>query len=151
MQRRKFLTLGAMAAVATVIPGRLSAQDFRAEKPAVWTSKSVDDGIAKLFGSAKTTETDKIKLSIPKVASNGGQIPVDIASEIPAKTVALFQDANPESAVMVWNVTADAVVDYSLKIKMKKSGSMIVVVLGQDGKLYSTKKSLDVALGGCEG
>jgi sulfur-oxidizing protein SoxY len=150
MQRRKFLTLGAMAAVATVIPARLSAEDFRAEKPAVWTSHSVDDGIQKLFG-AKPTETDQIKLTVPKVASNGGQIPVDISSGIQAKTVALFQDANPESAVMVWNVTENGVVDYSLKIKMKKSGSMTVVVLSKDGKLYSTKKSLDVALGGCEG
>ena len=52
---------------------------------------------------------------------------------------------------MVWNVTDDAVVEYSLKIKMKKSGSMTVVVQGKDGKLYSIKKSLDVALGGCEG
>jgi sulfur-oxidizing protein SoxY len=151
MQRRKFLTLGAMAAVATMVPARLSAQDFRAEKPAVWTAKSVDEGIAKLFGSAKTTESDKIKLTVPKVASNGGQIPVDISTDIPAKTVALFQDANPESAVMVWNVTDEAITDYSLKIKMKKSGSMTVVVLGKDGKLYSLKKSLDVALGGCEG
>jgi sulfur-oxidizing protein SoxY len=52
---------------------------------------------------------------------------------------------------MVWNVVEGSVVDYSLKIKMKKSGSMTVVVEGKDGKLYSTTKSLDVALGGCEG
>ena len=150
MQRRKFLTLGAMAAVATIIPARLSAEDFRAEKPAVWTAKTVEDGIAKMYGGIPTP-SDAIKLTIPKVASNGGQIPVDISTDIPAKTVALFQDANPESAIMVWNVTDDAVVEYSLKIKMKKSGSMTVVVQGKDGKLYSMKKSLDVALGGCEG
>jgi sulfur-oxidizing protein SoxY len=150
MQRRKFLTLGAMAAVATMIPARLSAEDFRASKPAVWTAKTVEDGIAKMYGGTPTP-SDAIKLTIPKVASNGGQVPIDISTDIPAKTVALFQDANPESAVMVWNVTDDAVVEYSLKIKMKKSGSMTVVVQGKDGKLYSTKKSLDVALGGCEG
>ena len=150
MQRRKFLTLGAMAAVATIIPARLSAEDFRAEKPAVWTAKTVEDGIAKMYGGIPTP-SDAIKLTIPKVASNGGQIPVDISTDIPAKTVALFQDANPESAIMVWNVTDDSVVEYSLKIKMKKSGSMTVVVQGKDGKLYSIKKSLDVALGGCEG
>ncbi len=150
MQRRKFLSLGALAAVVTMVPARLSALDFRATKPDVWTSKDVNDGIAKLFGKVPTPN-DAIKLNIPKVASNGGQIPVDIATDIPAKTVALFQDANPESAIMVWNVVEGSVVDYSLKIKMKKSGSMTVVVEGKDGKLYSTTKSLDVALGGCEG
>jgi hypothetical protein len=34
---------------------------------------------------------------------------------------------------------------------MAKSGSITVVVQGQDGKLYSAKQSLEVALGGCEG
>ncbi len=150
MQRRKFLSLGALAAVVTMVPASLSALDFRATKPDVWTATTVNDGIAKLFGKV-ATPNDAIKLTIPKVASNGGQIPVDIATDIPAKTVALFQDANPESAIMVWNVVEGSVVDYSLKIKMKKSGSMTVVVEGKDGKLYSTTKSLDVALGGCEG
>lgn len=150
MQRRKFLSLGALAAVATMVPARLAAEDFRATKPDVWTSKDINDGIAKLYGKVPTP-SDAIKLTIPKVASNGGQIPVDIATDIPAKTVALFQDANPESAVIVFNVYENSVVDYSIKIKMKKSGSMTVVVEGLDGKLYSLTKSLDVALGGCEG
>ncbi len=150
MQRRKFLSLGALAAVATMVPARLAAEDFRATKPDVWTSHDINDGIMKLYGKVPTP-SDAIKLTIPKVASNGGQIPVDIATDIPAKTVALFQDANPESAVIVFNVYENSVVDYSIKIKMKKSGTMTVVVEGLDGKLYSLTKSLDVALGGCEG
>lgn len=150
MQRRKFLSLGALAAVATMVPARLAAEDFRATKPDVWTSKDINDGIAKLYGKVPTP-SDAIKLTIPKVASNGGQVPVDIATDIPAKTVALFQDANPESAVIVFNVYENSVVDYSIKIKMKKSGTMTVVVEGLDGKLYSVTKSIDVALGGCEG
>ncbi len=150
MQRRKFLSLGALAAVATMVPARLAAEDFRATKPDVWTSKDINDGIAKLYGKVPTP-SDAVKLTIPKVASNGGQVPVDIATDIPAKTVALFQDANPESAVIVFNVYENSVVDYSIKIKMKKSGTMTVVVEGLDGKLYSVTKSIDVALGGCEG
>ena len=150
MQRRKFLSLGARAAVATMVPARLAAEDFRATKPDVWTSKDINDGIAKLYGKVPTP-SDAVKLTIPKVASNGGQVPVDIATDIPAKTVALFQDANPESAVIVFNVYENSVVDYSIKIKMKKSGTMTVVVEGLDGKLYSVTKSIDVALGGCEG
>jgi hypothetical protein len=34
---------------------------------------------------------------------------------------------------------------------MAKSGTIKIVVLGTDGKLYSATKSLEVALGGCEG
>ena len=92
-----------------------------------------------------------VKLVAPKVASNGGAIPVDISSDIEAKTVALFQDANPESAVAVFEVGEFGIVDYSLKIKMKKSGTITAIVEGKDGKLYSAAMTLDVALGGCEG
>jgi sulfur-oxidizing protein SoxY len=150
MQRRKFLNLSALAAVAAVVPASLNAEDFRASKPDVWTSHTVDDAIMKMYGTTKTIE-EGVKLVAPDVASNGGAIPVDVKSDIDAKTVAIFQDANPESAVAVYTITEGAVIDYSIKMKMKKSGTITVIVEGKDGKLYSAKKTLDVALGGCEG
>ena len=67
------------------------------------------------------------------------------------KTVAVFQDANPEAAVIVYDVNPYDMTDYSIKIKMGKPGTVTVVVEGQDGKLYAAKKTLDVAKGGCEG
>lgn len=150
MQRRKFLNLSALAAVAAVVPAGLNAEDFRASKPDVWTSHTVDDAIMKMYGTTKTIE-EGVKLVAPDVASNGGAIPVDVKSDIDAKTVAIFQDANPESAVAVYTLTEGAIINYSIKMKMKKSGTITVIVEGKDGKLYSAKKTLDVALGGCEG
>jgi sulfur-oxidizing protein SoxY len=150
MQRRKFLNLSALAAVAAVVPASLSAEDFRASKPDVWTSHTVEDAIKKMYGTSKTIE-EGVKLVAPDVASNGGAIPVDVKSDIDAKTVAIFQDANPEAAVAVYTITEGALIDYSIKMKMKKSGTITVIVEGKDGKLYSAKKTLDVALGGCEG
>ncbi len=148
MKRRNFLGLG-IATLAT-LPAALSAVDFRKEKPDTWTAHSVDDAIKKLYGDIKTEEKG-IKLKTPEVANNGGQIPVSIKSDIDAKTVAIFQDVNPEATVGVFTVPEGQPVDYSIKIKMKKSGSITVIVEGRDGKFYSTKKSLQVALGGCEG
>jgi sulfur-oxidizing protein SoxY len=150
MQRRKFLNLSALAAVAAVVPATLSAEDFRASKPDVWTAHTVDDAIMKMYGTNKTIQ-EGVKLVAPDVASNGGAIPVDVKSDIDAKTVAIFQDANPEAAVAVYTLTEGGLIDYSIKMKMKKSGTITVIVEGKDGKLYSAKKTLDVALGGCEG
>jgi sulfur-oxidizing protein SoxY len=150
MQRRKFLNLSALAAVAAVVPASLSAEDFRASKPDVWTAHTVDDAIMKMYGTNKTIQ-EGVKLVAPDVASNGGAIPVDVKSDIDAKTVAIFQDANPEAAVAVYTLTEGGLIDYSIKMKMKKSGTITVIVEGKDGKLYSAKKTLDVALGGCEG
>ena len=150
MQRRKFLSLGALAAVASMVPATLSADDFRKSKPDLWTAKTVDDAISKMYGTSALTKSN-VTLTTPDVASNGGQIPVAFTSDIDAKTVAVFQDVNPESAVIVYTMHENSIVDFSIKMKMKKSGTITVVVEGKDGKLYSTSKSLNVALGGCEG
>jgi len=149
MDRRKFLGLG-MTALALVPVTTLQAFDFRKEKPDAWTAHTVEDAIKALYGKTPTESKD-ITLTIPAVASNGGQVPVAIKTSIDAKTVALFQDVNPESAVAVWTVPEAGIPNYATKIKMKKSGSMIVVVEDKKGNLYTTKKSLEVALGGCEG
>ena len=150
MQRRKFLGLGAVALSAVLAPQTLSALDYRKAKPNTWTAKNVPDAIKALYGDVKFVD-EGIKLTIPAVAANGGEIPVNIQSDIPAKSVALFQDANPESAVAVWTINEHSIINFDLKIKMGGNGSMTVVVEGQDGKFYHINKALDVAKGGCEG
>jgi len=144
--KKSILSLVAVAAMTV----SLSATDYRAEKPDAWTAKDVPSAIKALYGEITPAEGD-IKLKAPKVASNGGAIPVSVKTDIPAKSIAIFQDANPEATVAVFTVPEGSVADFSMKIKMKKSGSITAVVEGKDGKFYSTKLSLEVALGGCEG
>ncbi len=148
MQRRKFLTLGALALGASAL--NLKAEDYRKTKPDAWTSTKVDEAIKKLYGTDKLIEKD-VKLKIPKVASNGGAIPVNVKSDIDAKSVAVFQNTNPESCVAVFTVHKNSIVDFDINIKMKASGKITAVVEGKDGKLYAKTKALEVALGGCEG
>jgi len=148
MERRKFIGLG-LAAVA-LAPATLSAIDFRATKPDAWTAHKVDDAIKALYGKMPT-ESGDISLKIPKVASNGGAIPVNIKTSIDAKTISLYQDANPESAVAVFEVLDGVIPEFMTKIKMQASGSITVVVEDKAGNLFSTNKKLEVALGGCEG
>jgi len=151
MNRRKFLSLGVVAAAA--MPATLSALtsiDFRATKPDTWTAHNVADSIQKLYGDIKMEESG-VSVKAPKVASNGGAIPVTVKSDIPAKSVAVFQDANPEATIAVFNTDKDTIIDYMFKIKMKKSGTITAVVEGQDGKFYKGTMTLEVALGGCEG
>ena len=150
MQRRQFLsmTLGALA-LATV-PASVRAEDFRKTKPTVWAAHTVEDGIKAMYGSTALIEKG-VSLTAPDVASNGGAIPVDFSTDLDIKSIAVFQDANPESAVVVYTTNKYSVNNYSIKIKMGKSGTITIVAEGTDGKLYAAKKTLDVALGGCEG
>jgi sulfur-oxidizing protein SoxY len=159
MERRQFLnmTLGALA--LAVVPASVRAEDFRKLKPAVWSAHTVDDAIKAMYGSTTLIE-EGVKLKAAgenhdsgkkAVASSGGAIPVNFSTEIPAKTIAVYQDANPESAVIIYTVNKYSVNNYDIKIKMGKPGTITVVVEGLDGKLYAAKQTLDVALGGCEG
>ncbi len=149
MERRKFLGLG-LAAVA-LVPASLSAIDFRKEKPDTWTAHKVDEAIKALYGDIKLEESG-LSIKVPKIASNGGAIPVGMKSDVQLKSLALFQDSNPEAAVAVFTIPADVKkVNYMTKIKMAKSGSITLIGEGTDGKFYKVNKSLQVALGGCEG
>ena len=148
MDRRKFLNLSVFAMVA--VPASLSAIDFRETKPDTWTAKTVEDSIKALYGDIKPEESG-VKVKAPKVAANGGAVPISVTSDISAKTVAIFQDANPEAAVAVFTVAEDGIVDYSLKIKMKATGKITAIVEGTDGKFYMGYQSLEIAKGGCEG
>ena len=145
--KKSILSLVAVAAMTVSV----SAIDYRADKADAWTAKTVQTAIEALYGKTTPVDSKDIKLKAPKVASNGGAIPVSIKTDIPAKSIAVFQDVNPESAVAIFEVPEGTNADFSLKIKMKKSGSITAVVEGKDGKLYQTKLSLEVALGGCEG
>ena len=148
MDRRKFMSLSVVA--AAVLPASLSAIDFRATKPDTWTAHTVADSIKALYGDIKPEEKG-VTVKAPKVASNGGAIPVNVKSDIDAKTVAVFQDANPEAAVIVFEMNEGAILNYDIKIKMGKSGTITAIVEGKDGKFYVGKKTLEVALGGCVG
>ncbi len=150
MQRRKFLSLTLGALALSVVPASVKAEDYRKSKPTVWTAHSVEDAMENLYGTSETIE-EGVTLVAPDVAANGGAVPVSVTSDIDAKSVAIFQDANPESAVCVFDIGEYGVVDFSIKMKMKESGAVTVVVQGKDGKLYSATKDMDVALGGCEG
>ena len=150
MKRRNFLSLSALAGLAVISPLSLQAEDFRQTKASAWTAHTVDEAIKNMYGEISPINQG-VTIDTPKVASNGGNIPVNITSDISARSVALFQDANPEAAVAVFTVPEDGIIDYDIKIKMGKSGTITAIVEGRDGKFYSGTRTLDVALGGCEG
>ena len=150
MQRRKFLSLGAVAAAATVLPASLSATDFRKTAPGAWEAAGSAEAIKALFGDAKMID-GKIKIKAPKLAENGGAVPIGLKSKVEVETVALFQDANPRSAVVVFELGESGIFDLKTKIKMRKTANVTVVAKGTDGKLYSAVQKVEVSIGGCGG
>ena len=153
MDRRKFFKgVGLVAFAAIVAPTTdLKAVDFRATKPAAWQAEKTVDGIKALFG-ATPTQSDVISFKAPKLAENGGSIPITVKSKLDLETIALFQDANPRSLSCVFTVPKGAIIEYDFRIKMRQTA--FVTVVGKErgtGKLYSATKEIDVSIGGCGG
>ena len=149
MNRRNFLSLGFGAVAIAAIPAKLSAIDFRETLPKAWTATKVDDAIKEIFGSSTLTE-GSINLSAPDIAENGAVIPVSFDTTLNATKIAVFQDANPESAVAVFSIPEKAVIDYAIRIKLAKTGT-VTVVAEANGKLYAVSKLVKVTIGGCGG
>jgi sulfur-oxidizing protein SoxY len=149
INRRNFLGLGLGAIAVAAIPGKLSAIDFRETMPKAWTATKVDDAVKEVFGKTATTE-GSIKLNAPDIAENGAVIPVSFETDLKATKVAVFQDANPESTVAVFTIHENAVIDYAIRIKLAKTGT-VTVIAEADGKLYSVSKLVKVTIGGCGG
>ncbi len=151
MQRRKFLSVSAATlAVASVVPSALSAADFRASAPAAWEAATSADAIKAMFGDAAMVESG-IEIKAPKLAENGGAVPIGVKSDLDLESVAIFQDANPRSAVVVMEMPAGSKVDLMTKIKMRKTAEVTVVAKGRDGKVYKASQKVEVSIGGCGG
>lgn len=151
MNRRNFLSFAGGLVALSVIPVNLKAEDYRKLKPSVWEAHTIDDATKALYGLKTPIESDQIKINVPKINSSGGAVPVKFETSLDAKTIALFQDANPESAVAVFDVGVYDLKKYEVKIKMGKNGTIMVLVEGTDGKIYMAKVTTEVAAGGCEG
>lgn len=145
MKRRHFLALG-----LCVIPymTQALAVDYRNSKPKAWRSSSINDAAMALYGREKFATIQKsadIELIVPKaIVRDPSNIPITIRSNIKAKTVAVFQDANPKSLVAVFHISEDSIIAYEINIKMEFKGTIFAVLEGMDGKLYYAREYIDV-------
>ncbi len=149
MNRRNFIGLGLGALAFAAIPSNLKAIDFRKTKPKAWTATKVDEAVKELFGTDKTVDGG-IKLKAPDIAENGAVIPVSFSTKLDASKVAVFQDANPEATVAVFTIPESAIIDYGIRIKMAKTGT-VTVIAEVGGKLHKVSKLIKVTMGGCGG
>ena len=156
MDRRKFLGVGLAAFAAIVVPGTdLRAIDFRSTKPKAWEVEKTVDGIKALYGSAGTKEAKgkELEFKAPKLAENGGSIPITVKSFLDLESVAFFQDANPRCLSCVFTVPAGAIIEYDFRVKMRQTA--FVTVVGKErttGKIYMAQaREIDVSIGGCGG
>ncbi len=151
MNRRKFIGIGAgVVATALVLPSQLSAVDFRKKDAKAFADKDIKSALKDLYGT-DTTIKGGVSISAPDIAENGAVVPITVSTDkANVKSIAVFIEGNPEVLAAVFNVPATGIPKYALRVKMKKTGH-IIVVANVDGKLYTNKKLVKVTIGGCGG
>lgn len=151
MNRRDFLKISTLGAASLVLaPTLLNADDFRKSTPKVWTATKIDAGLNEIFGKTNVN-MGGIKLNAPDIAENGAVIPVSFESDLKFTKIAILQDANPESVVAIVTPNKRSIGEYSFRIKMAKTGNVVVVGQTEDGVLHKVEKTVKVTIGGCGG
>ncbi len=135
-------------------PHLLVAQESTITEVKAYQEVSITSAIQALFGHVNVIPDPRVILEAPQIASNGAAVPVRIRTTIPARRIALFQDANPKALVAVWELHKKSVADFEIKIKLRSDGNpktIRAVVEGTDGRLYYSDVQIQIALGGCDG
>ena len=126
----------------------LKALDFHKTHPGAWEKSTLNDAALALYGAKKFSTIRKstdVELVAPKhIVRDQENIPIGIKSTIMARSVAIFQDANPKSLVAVFNIHNNDPVDFELNIKMEFKGTLFAVVEDTHGQLHYTRAFIDV-------
>lgn len=109
----------------------------------------------RMFKGKNIVSADFIKITGPKRASSGAQVPINIqlaAKEgIEIKKIFLIIDANPTQHAATYLLTdATQNLDLSTRIRMETDSFVRVVGEAADGKLYMSEVAIR-ASGGCSG
>lgn len=128
-----------------------SAESLKDREKRAYLATKPASAMQILFGNRQAVGDTRIKIRAPKLAENGASIPLYISTSIPAKQIVLLQDSNPRALVAIWKVPKNSIPAYDIRIKMRSTGLIMVVVEALDGKLYLAQQEIQVSIGGCGG
>ncbi|MCA1804583.1 MAG: thiosulfate oxidation carrier protein SoxY [Xanthomonadaceae bacterium] len=154
LKRRTFLKgTAAISSVGFALgAGLLTPRMVLAAWPqSAFESKSVDDALNNLAGSADLSTNEQIQIRAPDIAENGNVVPITVETNIAnIESISILTEKNtsPLTASFVLGAGAEGFV--ATRMKMGKTSDVIAVVKA-DGKLHSTRKEVKVTIGGCGG
>lgn len=133
----------------------LVAQDYHQSHPDAWDFSSINDAAMALYGREKFAtiqKSDAVKLEVPTVIKDPERIPILVRTTLEAKTIAIFQDRQEQSLVVVFDLGVERSVRSSQKdevalafeMQMESKGTVFAVVEATDGHLYYTRGYADI-------
>ena len=150
ISRRRFinmLTVGTSACLALINPiaswAAWASDAFNATKP--------EEAYKNLFGTNEMTESSEVKLKVPKIAENGGAVPVSVKTNIKdVESISIFVKDNPQPLTASFQIPEGTIANISTRIRLAKT-TTVTAVIKAGGKLYSKSQEVKVTIGGCGG
>src|SRR5689334_7343880 len=139
----------ALAAAAGLFkPGSAFAQAWN---KAAFDTKSLNDAVKAMGGSAATESKDIQFVNTPDIAENGAVVPMTITSKIPkTESMAILVEKNPNIVAANFAIPDGTEPWVNTRVKMGQTSNVIALVKA-DGKFYYASKEVKVTLGGCGG
>jgi sulfur-oxidizing protein SoxY len=152
--RRFTLSLLATSCLATAgllaMPRAALADEAPGWPVNAFKQKSEADALKALYGQP-TVASDKITLEVPDIAENGAVVPVSVSTTLPNVTrISLMVPENPFTVAASYVLPAGTEPAVACRLKMAKT-SDVVALVESDGKVFATRKTVKVTLGGCGG
>lgn len=141
--RRQFLQAAAAASGLALTAPLLAnlAQSFAATSYA-----AALEGLAN--GQAIQEHPD-IELDVPDIAEDSGKVPIQVHAPLPGvQRISILIEANPAPLVSVSHITAHAEPYVSLRVKMRETSRVTVLVHTADG-VFRADREITVTGGGC--
>ena len=137
-----------LAAAGWLSPGMAMAQSWNKD---AFETKSLDETMKALGGSAPVPSKDVQFVSTPDIAENGAVVPISVSTTLPNVTsISILVAENPNALAASYKIPEGTTPQVSNRLKMAKT-SNVVAVVESGGKLYSASKGVKVTVGGCGG
>ncbi len=116
-----------------------------------FATNTLDETIKRLFADQSISDTNKIKIKLPRIAENGAVVPIKVTSTLDnVDTISILVEKNPVPLAAIFNLSPAVDAFVSARIKMAETCDVIAVVRAE-GQLYSSRKKVKVTIGGCGG
>ena len=141
--------LALLAAAGWLKPGDAAAAENW--NKGAFETKSMDETLKALGGSAPVQSKDIAFFSTPDIAENGAVVPIGITSSVPkTESIAILVEKNPNMLAAVFDIPQGTEPSLSTRIKMGQTSNVYALVKA-DGKYHVASKEIKVTLGGCGG
>lgn len=143
------LTLGGVAWLALGAPPLALRSAWAAWPKALFATRKLDDALQALLAGQSAEMSTAITLKLPEVAENGAIVPITVGVDLPnVETISLLAEHNPVPWIATFTLTPAVLPELTTRIKMAETEYVIAVVKA-GGKLYTARKKVEVAVGGC--